>query len=128
MGLVHQVYERQVVLRFDEFDVVDAGEQSVYRFLYIWIKVDRVEYLGIGVRFGGLCEGFADAFKAATEAFAAVSGNEDEFFVGVEVVEALLHLLLERAVGFEFFADVEQCVDDGVTGDGDIVRVDAFVE
>jgi len=125
MGAVHQVDEGQVVLRFDQVDVWLVSEQAIDRFAHVGVEVHGVEDLYVRVFCCGVGQGMADALEASTKAFAAVTGDQDEFFAGVEEAELLVKLGLQFGL-LQFLDHFQQGVDDGVAGDLDAFCRNAF--
>jgi hypothetical protein len=49
MGIVHHIDEIFILLWLDEIDIGGVGEEFIDRFLNIWIEVDGVDDIDIGI-------------------------------------------------------------------------------
>lgn len=115
-------------------DVSGVGQNAADGFLDVGVEVDGVDDGDVRVARGDFFEGAADVFKAFAEVFAPVAGDQDEFLAGEDLFES--GEAFGEVAGYGFFhpfaADgfqgQEEGVDDGVSGDVDVVRVDPFVE
>ena len=75
--MFHQVDERQIIQRRQEADVRHAVQQSVDRFLHVWVQVDGVDDFHIAARCQ-LFEGGANIFKWLSKILASMSSHEDQ--------------------------------------------------
>ncbi len=115
-------------------DVSGVGQNAADGFLDVGVEVDGVDDGDFGVARGDLMESEADVFKAFAEVFPPVAGDQNEFLAGEDLFEG--GEAAGKVTGYGFFhpfaADgfqgQEEGVDDGVSGDVDVVRVDSFVE
>ncbi len=122
VAAAHEVDEGDVFLGRDEVDVGESGEELVDGVLDVGVGVDRVDNFDVRASGEGM-ERLADAEEALAEAFAAVAGDEDHLAGGDGRVG-------KRRCGdaavFEGGFNVEQGVDAGVAGDGDLGIGDGF--
>jgi len=93
-------------------DVVTIGEEAVYGILNIRVRVDRVDDFDVFAR-GQAIERHADPLKPRAETFAAVGGNQDQAFGGVE--ERPVDAAGKGSIG-ESIANVKNGIYAGVAG------------
>ncbi len=65
-------------------NILDTGEKPIYWFPYVRIQVNRIDDIDLRVISGDLGQGPADSLETSSEAFAAMTGDEDELAGGIE--------------------------------------------
>jgi len=85
----------------------------------------RIHKVMIGMRRGELCDGLADALKAATKAFAPVAGDQHHRAL-CAVRELCGKPVAQRCILVDARLDPQQCINDGVACDQDRVCGYAF--
>jgi hypothetical protein len=120
----HEIDELKILYRFNEVDVAHlfAGEHAPHRFPYMGIQVYRVENLRLRMSFGNLPESGADVFKADTEVFAAMTGDENQLFPFVKKGEFGLQSVCQVGNALDTEGDCQERIDHRIAGDEDGVR------
>ena len=123
---VHQVDERQVVLRLDEVDIANLAQQAAHRLLYLRVQVHRIDHVQLRMLAGNACQRGADALEAGAEVLAPVPGHQHHAPGRVEKGEALGQALAQLRVAANAPLHLQQCIDHRVAGDMDGLGRDAL--
>ncbi len=80
---LHEVYEGQVVQRFDQMHIRGVAQDAADRLLDLRVEVNWIDHLHTRLT-GNVYQGVADGFKASPEIFAPVSSHQHQTFDRIE--------------------------------------------
>ncbi|MND78928.1 hypothetical protein D3C80_706490 [compost metagenome] len=125
VALLHQVDERQIILRLDQVHVVEPLEVAIDRLLHIGVEVHRIDDLHV-IPLGQHRQRLADALETITMVLTAVAGYQDQLLALVKEGEAGSQLYFHAHVLVDAMGYLDQGVDHRVTSDEDGLGGDVF--
>lgn len=112
VGAFHEPDHGGVVDGWEEMDVVEVVQHCVDGLLYVGVFVDGVKEVDVRVELCQIPDCQADLTETFTEAFASVSGDEDEGLV-IEEGKLLLEFFVP-VCGSDQLSGTQECINTGV--------------